>query len=85
MKYSTKLLPASSIPILIFAVIALTIRFIQFRDSLYNEKQGNLKSTAPAALALYSGHGYGDYGRKPDGHVWRGMNFNVSNETGIVP
>ncbi|MBR4383701.1 MAG: hypothetical protein IKP64_09110, partial [Selenomonadaceae bacterium] len=72
MNYSTKLLIASCIPIMVFAVIALTIGFMQFRDSLYDEKQGNLKSTALAALALYSSHGYGDYGRKPDGHVWRG-------------
>ena len=84
MKYSTKLLIASCIPIMVFAVISLTIGFVQFRDSLYDEKQGNLKSTALAALALYSSHGYGDYGRKPDGHVWRGMNFNVSDETEIV-
>lgn len=84
MKYSTKLLIASCIPVMAFAVIALTIGFVQFRDSLYDEKQGNLKSTALAALALYSSHGYGDYGRKPDGDVWRGMNFNVSDETAIV-
>ena len=43
-----------------------------------------MKSTALAALALYSSHGYGDYGRKHDGDVWRGMNFNVSDETAIV-
>ncbi len=84
MKYSTKLLIASCIPVMVFAVIALTIGFVQFRDSLYDEKQGNLKSTALAALALYSSHGYGDYGRKPDGHVWRGMNFDVSAATEIV-
>lgn len=84
MKYSTKLLIASCIPVIVFAVIALTTGFIQFRDSLYDEKQGNLKSTALAALALYSSRGYGDYGRKADGHVWRGMNFDVSNETSIV-
>ena len=51
MKYSTKLLIASCIPVMVFAVIALTIGFVQFRDSLYDEKQGNLKSTALAALA----------------------------------
>ena len=84
MKYSTKLLIANCIPILAFAIISLTIGFMQFRSGLYDEKQGNLKSTALAALALYSSHGYGDYGRKPDGNVWRGMNFNVSTETEIV-
>ena len=84
MKYSTKLLLANCIPILAFAIISLIIGFMQFRASLYDEKQGNLKSTALAALALYSSRGYGDYGRKPDGNVWRGMNFNVSHETSIV-
>ncbi len=84
MKYSTKLLIASCIPIVMFAVISLSTGFMQFQTGLYNEKQGNLKSTALAALALYSSRGYGDYGRKPDGNVWRGMNFNVSTETAIV-
>ena len=84
MKYSTKLLIASCIPILLFAVISLSTGFMQFQSGLYDEKRGNLKSTALAALALYSSHGYGDYGRKPDGNVWRGMNFNVSTETAIV-
>lgn len=84
MKYSTKLLVANCIPIAVFAAISLIIGFMQFRGSLYDEKQGNLKSTALAALALYSSRGYGDYGRKDDGNVWRGMNFNVSEETAIV-
>lgn len=84
MKYNTKLLIASSIPIIVYAVVTLVIGFTQYRTSLYNEKQGNLKSAALAAMALYSGHGYGDYGRKDDGKVWRGMNFNVSDEVGVV-
>ena len=84
MKYSTKLLVANCIPILVFAIVSLTIGFMQFKSGLYDEKQGNLKSTALAALALYSNRGYGDYGRKADGNVWRGMNFNVSTETAIV-
>ena len=84
MRYDTKLLVANCIPIMLFAIISLIIGFMQFRESLYDEKQGNLKSTALAALALYSSHGYGDYGRKSDGKVWRGMNFNVSNSTEIV-
>ena len=84
MKYSTKLLIANCIPILVFAVISLILGFLQFQSSLYDEKQGNLKSTALAALALYSSHGYGDYGRKADGHVWRGMNFDISRETVVV-
>ena len=84
MKYSTKLLIANCIPIAVFAIISLIMGFMQFRGSLYDEKQGNLKSTALAALALYSSRGYGDYGRKDDGNVWRGMNFNVSEEISIV-
>lgn len=84
MKYSTKLLLANCIPILVFAVVSLMMGFVQFQSGLYDEKQGNLKSTALAAMALYSSHGYGDYGRKADGNVWRGMNFNVSLETSIV-
>ncbi len=84
MRYDTKLFLANCIPILVFAVTSLIIGFMQFQSSLYDEKQGNLKSTALAALALYSSQGYGDYGRKADGNVWRGMNFNVSLETSIV-
>ncbi len=84
MKYSTKLLLANCIPIIIFSIMSLIFGFIQFRSSLYEEKEGNLKSTALAALALYSSHGYGDYGRKSDGDVWRGMNFNISEETAVV-
>ena len=84
MKYSTKLLIANCIPVIVFAIISLIIGFTQFRTSLYNEKQGNLKSTALAAMAFYSSHGYGDYGRKGDGNVWRGMNFNISTETDVV-
>lgn len=84
MKFSTKLLIANCVPIIVFAIISLIMGFVQFQDGLYNEKQGNLKSTALAAMALYSSRGYGDYGRKADGNVWRGMNFNVSLETSVV-
>ena len=84
MNYNTKLLLANCIPIVVFAIISLVFGFNQFQTSIYTEKEGNLKSTALAALALYSSHGYGDYGRKEDGNVWRGMNFNISDETEIV-
>ena len=84
MKYSTKLLIANCVPILVFAIISLAIGFVQFQSSIYDEKRGQLKSTALAAMALYSSHGYGDYARKADGNVWRGMNFNVSLETSVV-
>ena len=84
MKYSTKLLLANCIPVIVFAVVSLILGFTQFHSSLYIEKEGHLKSTALAALALYSSHGYGDYDRKDDGNVWRGMNFNISEENFIV-
>ena len=84
MKYNTKLLLANCIPVIIFAAASLIIGFTQFRSSLYTEKEGHLKSTALAAFALYSSHGYGDYGIKEDGNVWRGMNFNISKETSVV-
>ena len=56
----------------------------QFHTGIYQEKQNYLKSSALAAMVLYSSHGYGDYGRKADGNIWRGMNFNISTETDIV-
>ena len=84
MKYSTKLFLANCIPIIIFAIVSIVIGFVQFQSNLYIEKQGRLKSSALAAMALYSSRGYGDYGRKADGNVWRGMNFNVSLETAVV-
>ena len=84
MKYSTKLLIANCIPILIFAAVSMFMGFFQFQSSIYQEKQNYLKSSALAALVLYSSHGYGDYGRKADGNIWRGMNFNVSTETSVV-
>ena len=84
MKYNTKLLLANCIPLIVFAIVSLIVGFTQFETSLYNEKQGRLKSAALAAWALYSSHGYGDYGLKVDGNVWRGMNFNVSTETFVV-
>lgn len=84
MNYSTKLLISNCIPVIVFAIVSTIIGFTQFESSLYDEKQGNLKSTALAAMALYSSQGYGDYGRKADGNVWRGMNFNVSKEKSLV-
>ena len=51
---------------------------------MYTQVKSNLKSSAVAALNLYSTQGYGDYGMKEDGNVWRGMNFNVSAETDVI-
>ena len=84
MKYRTKLLLANCIPIVVFAAISLMVGFSQFQTNIYAEKEGHLKSAALAAESFYSSHGYGDYGWKEDGNVWRGMNFNVSEEAGLV-
>ena len=84
MNYNTKLLLANCIPIVVFAIISLVIGATQFQASMYIEKRGNLKSTALAAQALYAARGYGDFARKADGNVWRGMNFNVSDSDAIV-
>lgn len=84
MKFKTKLLVANCVPFVLFAIVALLIGLIQFKSSLYTEKEGNLRSTALAALTLYSSQGYGDYSFKNDGCVWRGMNQNISRKTSIV-
>ena len=84
MKFKTKLLVANCVPLILFAIIALILGLVQFRASLYSEKEGNLRSTALAALTLYASQGYGDYGIGEDGYVWRGMNQNISKKTSIV-
>ena len=84
MKFRTKLLLLNCLPLLVFAAISLVLGLTQFRASLYNEKEGNLRSAALAALTFYSSQGYGDYRRQDDGHVWRGMNLNISEKTSIV-
>lgn len=84
MKFKTKLLVANCVPLILFAIIALIIGLVQFRASLYTEKEGNLRSTALAALTLYSSQGYGDYGVGEDGYIWRGLNQNISKKTSIV-
>lgn len=84
MKFRTKLLLFNCLPLVAFVAISLMLGLTQFRTSLYDEKEGNLRSTALAALTLYTTQGYGDYSVKADGNVWRGMNFNVSEKTFIV-
>lgn len=84
MSLRTKLLLSNSLPLIIFVIISLALSITQFRSAIYEEKEGNLRSTALAALTFYTGRGYGDYSRRPDGNIWRGMNFNLSEETGIV-
>lgn len=84
MSLRTKLLLSNSLPLVVFVIISLAMSITQFRSAIYEEKEGNLRSTALAALTFYTGRGYGDYSRRPDGNIWRGMNFNLSEETGIV-
>ena len=84
MNFRTRLLALNCIPLLVFAAVSLFFGLTQFRSSLYDETEGHLRSSALAALTFYSSQGYGDYARKEDGNVWRGMNFNVSGKTSIV-
>ncbi|MBO6304037.1 MAG: diguanylate cyclase [Selenomonadaceae bacterium] len=84
MSLRTKLLLSNSLPLIIFVIISLALSITQFRSAIYEEKEGNLRSTALAALTFYTGRGYGDYSRRPDGNIWRGMNFNLSESSDIV-
>ena len=84
MTIKNRLLLVICSPIVIFAFISLFIGLAQYSTSLYEKTEAHLKSTALAALTMYSGRGYGDYNEKPDGNIWRGMNFNVSEHTSIV-
>ena len=84
MTIKNRLLLVICSPIVIFAFISLLIGLAQYSTSLYEKTEAHLKSTALAALTMYSGRGYGDYNEKPDGNIWRGMNFNISKETQIV-
>lgn len=84
MSFRTKLLVLNCLPLVLFVAISLVLGLTQFQSSLYHEKEGNLRSTAMAALTLYSSQGYGDYRRRNDDNVWRGMNFNISEKTSIV-
>ena len=84
MKLKTKLLLVNSLPLIVFAAVSLFLGLTQFRSALYEEKEGNLRSTAMAAMTLYTSQGYGDFQRRSDGYVWRGGNFNISARTSIV-
>lgn len=84
MSFRTKLLLFNCLPLVAFVIISLMLGLTQFRTSLYNEKEGNLRSTAMAALTFYTSQGYGDYSLREDGNVWRGMNFNISETDSIV-
>lgn len=84
MKFKQKMLTLCCIPLLLLTVLSMIIGLVQFRSGMYAKTKSSLKSGALAAMNLYTSQGYGDYERKADGNVWRGMNFNVSQETSVV-
>ena len=84
MKFKQKMFTLYCVPMLVYGILLLFIGLIQFENGMYKETRNSLKSNALAAMSLYNSQGYGDYALKSDGNVWRGMNFNVSQETGIV-
>ena len=84
MKFKQKMFTLYCVPMLVFGILLLFVGLVQFENGMYKETRNSLKSNALAAMSLYNSQGYGDYAIKSDGNVWRGMNFNVSAETGIV-
>ncbi len=84
MKFKQKMLTLCCVPLVLLTVLSLAIGLIQFRSGMYTQTKSSLKSGALAAMNLYTSQGYGDYDLKQDGNVWRGMNFNVSQETSVV-
>lgn len=84
MKFKQKMVTLFGVSMLIFGVLLLCFGKIQFENGMYKETKNSLKSSALAARNLYNSQGYGDYAMKSDGNVWRGMNFNVSQETSVV-
>lgn len=84
MKFKPKMLTLCCVPLILLTVLSLAIGVIQFQSGMYRQTKSSLKSSAIAAMNLYNSQGYGDYSMKDDGNVWRGMNFNVSEETFVV-
>ncbi len=84
MKFKQRMLTLCCIPLLLLTVLSVISGLIQFRSGMYKQTKSSLKSSALAAMNLYGSQGYGDYAKKSDGNVWRGMNFNVSQETSLV-
>lgn len=84
MKFKQKMFALYCSSMLVFGILLLSIALIQFENGMYKETKNSLKSSALAAMNLYNSQGYGDYGMKADGNVWRGMNFNISEETSVV-
>lgn len=84
MKFKQKMLTLSCLPLIALTALSLAIGLVQFRAGMYTQIKSGLQSSAIAAMNLYSSQGYGDYALKDDGNVWRGMNFNVSQEVFVV-
>lgn len=84
MKFKQKMFALYCFSMLVFGILLLSIGLFQFENGMYKETKNSLKSSALAAMNLYNSQGYGDYGLKADGNVWRGMNFNISEETAVV-
>ena len=84
MKMKGKILSLCVIPVIITGVLSVIIGLYQYSSGMYSEIRENLKASAIAALNVYNSQGYGNYSMKEDGKVWRGMNFNVSEESGTV-
>lgn len=84
MKFKPKMLTLCCVPLILLTALSLAIGVIQFQSGMYRQTKSSLKSSAIAAMNLYNSQGYGDYSMKDDGNVWRGMNFNVSEETFVV-
>lgn len=83
MKMKGKILCLCVIPVVITGLLAVIIGMFQYSSGMYSEIRESLKASAIAALNVYNSNGYGNYSLK-DGSVWRGMNFNVSEESGLV-
>ena len=84
MKMKGKILSLCVIPVVLTGLLSVIIGIFQYSSGMYSEIRESLKASAIAALNVYNSQGYGNYSIKEDGSVWRGMNFNVSEESGIV-
>ncbi len=84
MKMKGKILCLCVIPVIITGLLSVIIGMYQYSSGMYSEIKESLKASAIAALNVYNSNGYGNYSRKEDGSVWRGMNFNVSEESWLV-
>ena len=83
-RFKQKMLTLCCVPMVLLTVMSLILGLAQFKKGMYKETKSSLHASAIAALHLYESQGYGDYALKSDGDVWRGRNFDVSQETSVV-